>query len=189
MKRLYFILCVTMVGILLGFSGCGSKSYLQTKDESSESYQESSPGEKAKSVTESCYVQVSGAVNKPGVYQLNAGSRVYQAIEKAGGLREDACATELNQARVLTDGEMIYISTIEESQKQTSTESDDGKVDINTATVAELTELPGIGETRAQTIVEYRESNGLFSCPEDIKNVSGIGDSLYGRMAEKIKVD
>ncbi len=188
MKQLKFILGVTITAVILIFTGCGSKSYFQTGEKAEENVQETSEPEE-NSREKGCYVQVSGAVKKPGVYKLDDGSRVYQAIEKAGGLREDACATELNQARVLTDGEMIYIGTIEESQSRAPAAADDGKVNINTATVEELTKLPGIGETRAQTIVDYRESNGLFSCPEDIKKVSGIGDSLYGRMAEIIKVN
>lgn len=189
MKYIGKMLCILLLS--LGLMGCGEKSYLQTGEKEQTKIQDMEEVSELADDTEQqrYYVQVNGAVNKPGVYDLPAGSRVCHAIKKAGGLREDACATELNQARVLTDGEMIYICTQQENEEKDKAEAEDGKININTADAEELTRLPGIGETRAQTIIQYRESHGLFSCPEDIKNVSGIGDSTYAKMAEAIKVN
>lgn len=187
----YISLMLSILLLSLGLMGCGDKSYLQTGEEEQTKIQNIEDVSKQADDTmqETYYVQVNGAVNKPGVYDLPAGSRVCHAIKKAGGLREDACATELNQARVLTDGEMIYICTQEENREKDKAGADDGKININTADVEELTKLPGIGETRAQTIIQYRESYGLFSCPEDIKKVSGIGDSTYTKISDAIKVN
>lgn len=192
MKRDILIVCVTIVVGITCFTGCGTKSYLQNapEDAISEEPVESEGESESETASEAqCFVQVSGAVKKPGVYELPAGSRVYQAIEKAGGLCEDAWVQGLNQARVLTDGEMIHVNTTEEQQAKTSMESADDKININTASVKELSTLPGIGETRAQAIIDYRESNGLFSVPEDIKKVSGIGESTYQKFANSIVVD
>lgn len=187
MKRNILIVCVAMT-IGLCTAGCGTKSYL----ESVQPEEEAAQREDSEDATEQgaqCWVQISGAVKTPGVYQLPQGSRVYEAIEKAGGLREDACADELNQARVLTDGERIHVNTQTEETSEKQEQTEDGRININTASVPELTTLTGIGETRAQAIVDYRESNGLFSVPEDIKKVSGIGESTYENIANAIKTD
>lgn len=192
MKNKYLVLCVIIALVISGLMGCKSKSYLQ--EQSSVEPQEdgttsgTADAEQERS-GDDCFVQVSGAVKNPGVYQLPIGSRVYQAIEKAGGLTDDACAKDLNQARVLTDGEMIHVNTVEEVEARTSTGNGDGRVNINTATQEELTTLSGIGKTRAQTIIEYRESNGLFSTPEDLMKVSGIGESTYKKIAGAITVN
>ncbi len=188
MKRDIWIVCITIVVGITCFTGCGTKSYLQNAPEDAIS-EEATESESEAASEVQCFVQVSGAVKKPGVYGLPAGSRVFQAIEKAGGLCEDAWVQGLNQARVLTDGEMIHVNTTEEQQAKTSMESVDDKININTASLKELSTLPGIGETRAQAIIDYRESNGLFSVPDDIKKVSGIGESTYQKFADSIVVD
>lgn len=143
------------------------------------------------------YVYLCGAVVNPGVYQLVEGSRLYEAIEVAGGMLEDADVTCQNLARVLQDGEQIQILTKSEMEAmeeagiftQTgNTTSSNGLVNINTATVQELTTLSGIGESRAQAIVEYRESNGLFKNIEGIKQVTGIKEGLYEKIKDKITI-
>jgi competence protein ComEA len=151
------------------------------------------------------YVQVSGAVVSPGVYALPEGSRVYEALAMAGGMTQDACDLYLNQAVKLSDGERIYIPTAEEVAdgdfdadgaglwsnvgSVESTGSYAGLVNINTASADVLMTLQGIGETRAQAIIAYRQEHGTFSSKEDIKNVSGIGDSIYAGIADSITVD
>lgn len=192
MKKKYIALCVLIVIGIVGLIGCGRQSYLQEQGDSlarDDTAVKEAEEQDTEISRDDCFVQVSGAVKNPGVYQLPVGSRVFQAIEKAGGLRDDACAKDLNQARVLTDGEMIHVNTAEELEAEMSPGQGDDRVNINTATAEELTSLPGIGKTRAQTIIDYRESNGLFSAPEDLMKVSGIGESTYNKLSGAIKVN
>lgn len=143
------------------------------------------------------FVYVCGAVEKPGVYELSARARVFEALACAGGLKEDADEDYLNQAQVLTDGEQIYVPTKEEAQeknlsKSTSgTESGitaDGKVNINLATKEELMTLNGIGESRAESILTYRESKGDFQKIEDLMKVDGIKEGIYEKIKDSITV-
>ena len=128
----------------------------------------------------------------PGVYAFPEGSRVYEAIARAGGLTEDAYDVELNQAQLLTDGQKIYVPVVGEavtvSQNGSAGLSDDGRININTATVEELMTLTGIGETRAKSIVAYRDAHGPFAAPEDLQQVSGIGESTYRKIADAITI-
>lgn len=148
------------------------------------------------------FVHVCGAVKNPGVYELIGGSRVYEAVDMAGGFLDEADVSFINLAAVLTDGQKIYVYTLEETsslevsdyiediQNQTAVgETTSGnKININTATEAELEQLNGIGKTRAQAIIEYRNNNGRFESIESIKKVSGIGDSTYEKLKEQICV-
>lgn len=159
------------------------------------------------------YVYVCGAVASPGVYQLPAGSRVYQAIEAAGGLTENAEGRCLNQAELLTDGRQVTVYTKEEAEalgldgrQVTQQESgntsptaaagagyenagqSDAKINLNTATKEQLMTLPGIGESRAEAILEYRTSSGGFSCIEDIQNISGIKEKAFAKIKDYIEV-
>ncbi len=143
-------------------------------------------------------VHICGAVNKPGVYSLEAGSRLYQAIEAAGGFLEEAGEEYLNLAEQLSDGEKIYVPTIEEAEEESlskkelestpTKEVNDGKININTATSEKLCTLPGIGEGKAESIITYREKNGRFKCLEDIMNVEGIKEGLFQKIKDKITV-
>ncbi len=139
------------------------------------------------------YVQVAGAVHKPGVYELPEGSRVFQAIELAGGLAADAQVKSLNQAASLADGEMIWVMTMEEAAAQPSQEAldespDDGKVNLNTATKEELMGLPGIGEAKAARIVAFREENGSFKQIEDLMKIEGIKEGVFSKIEDFVKV-
>lgn len=144
------------------------------------------------------YIYVCGAVVLPGVYSLQEGSRLYEAVELAGGLTADADENCLNMARQITDGEQVVILTQEEALalKEAGTyrlsgetaAQESGLVNINTATVAELTTVSGIGASRAQAIVDYREKNGSFGSVEEIKRVDGIKDGLFSKIKDKITI-
>ena len=151
---------------------------------------------------ESIFVHVCGAVKNPGVYELPAGSRLYEAVEKAGGYAEDAAADYLNMAASLADGSRLEIPTEEEAgrlekeeksaggqQTKSAGVSADGRVNINAADIQTLCTLPGIGEGRAKAIIEYREKQGGFKKKEDIMQVSGIGEKMYARMESSLTVE
>ena len=161
------------------------------------------------------YVDVCGAVANPGVFQLAAGSRVFQAIEAAGGYLPEAALPCVNRAGVLTDGQQLYILTQEEMERQgldpaemsgasdgqmngsagtgqntgmTAQVQQDNRININTADEAQLTTLTGIGATRAQAIIAYREENGPFAAIEDIMNVQGIKEGTFAKIKDEIVV-
>lgn len=161
------------------------------------------------------YVDVCGAVANPGVFQLAAGSRVFQAIEAAGGYLPEAALTCVNRAGVLTDGQQLYILTQEEMERQgldpaemakasdgqmngsagtgqntgmVAQVQQDNRININTADEAQLTTLTGIGATRAQAIIAYREENGPFAAIEDIMNVQGIKEGTFAKIKDEIVV-
>ncbi len=147
--------------------------------------------------TEPIYVYVCGAVNSPGVYQSQVGSRLFELIEMAGGFMPEADQSHLNLARTVSDGEQIVVLTQEEiaqgmtavpENSEARVGADDGLVNINTASVSELTGVSGIGESRARAIIDYREKNGTFSSVEEIKNVDGIKDGLFAKIKDYITV-
>ncbi len=144
-------------------------------------------------------VEIAGAVINPSVVELVEGSRVYEAIEKAGGLTKDADTRSINQAEILTDGQKIYIPTKEElesSQGVTSPYSNtyntgtsqSGLININTADLNTLQQLTGVGPATAEKIISYRNENGKFNSIEDIKNINGIGDKTFEKFKDKITV-
>jgi competence protein ComEA len=139
-------------------------------------------------------VHITGAVPRPGVYALPQGARVQDAISAAGGFLAEAEKSQINLAALLEDGEKLDIPYLEGASPVLSTLEPEGVtsttelIDINTASSVELEELPGIGPTTAQKIVEYREQNGPFLSPEDIINVSGIGPGTYERIKDLITV-
>ena len=148
--------------------------------------------------TGNIFIYVCGAVREPGVYVLQKGSRVYEAIRMAGGMTPEANEAFVNQARVLVDGEQITVFTKEETEglDPETFEYDvpaagpvsQGKININKATAEELTSLSGIGEAKALAIIEYRETNGAFRETADIMKVSGIGEALYNKIKDDIDV-
>lgn len=134
-------------------------------------------------------VDVSGAVHAPGVYLLDNGARVYQAVEMAGGLREDADRDSINQAAFLKDGEKVRIYTVEESVELQKSQEESGMVNLNTASLQQLCTLAGIGESRAKDIIAYREEYGSFENVEEIMNVSGIKETTFQKIRDKIVVE
>ncbi len=134
-------------------------------------------------------VHIVGAVEKPGVYHLPDGARIYELLELCGGLTAEADGETVNQARPLFDGEQVQIYLVGEIPSMASSGGSSGaKININRATAAELTALPGIGEVRAGQIVDHREKNGLFKDTREIMDVGGIGEKTYQSIVELITV-
>ncbi len=158
------------------------------------------------------WVHVCGAVKEPDVYELPAGSRVYEAVQAAGGFAEDADSNYVNQVQKLSDGVKLVIPTTAQTEELAAQEKDGavvgvtdagtetadsggspatsagGRVNINTASEAELCNIPGIGKTRAAAIVAYRQEKGGFTSIEDIMNVSGIKEGTYEKIKDTITV-
>lgn len=137
-------------------------------------------------------VDVKGQVKQPGVYELESDARVLDAVDIAGGLSDEADSQKVNLAQKVTDQMMIYIPAVGEELPEEIEQSEEakegGSININTADAMELTRLKGIGEVRAQSIIEYRESNGLFQTIEEIKQVSGIGEGIFEGIKDEIIV-
>lgn len=156
-------------------------------------------------------VYICGAVKHPGVYKFTAGSRVNDAVNAASGFKKGAARTAINQARVLEDGEQITIPTLKQVKRKQLSEITDGDnfqdkttdnentdsseresqdtlININTASAGELTSLSGIGQNRADAIIEYRQSNGKFQSIEDIMKIPGIKQGIFNKIKNKISV-
>jgi len=180
----------------LCLSGCGSDNAIEyeVSSESVSDVEELPVPETSETAVEgNIFIYICGAVNAPGVYELPSGSRVFEAVEAAGGLSAEADTRSLNQAELLTDGEQITVYTVWEvsasgAAGEPGVNEDDGLVNINTADVSELMTLPGIGEARAGAIIAYRERHGAFETAQDICNVTGIKEKLYARIENLIKV-
>ncbi len=147
------------------------------------------------------YVDVDGAVVRPGVYRLKEGARVSQALDAAGGLTVEADVTGLNRASKITDGQKIYVPTVGEQQAAAAVGgaessaattpgagSSSGLVNINTASAAELQTLSGIGPSMAQSIIDERTKNGAFASVDDLMRVSGIGEKKLAKIKDCICV-
>lgn len=147
------------------------------------------------------YIDISGAVVNPGVYELEEGDRVIDVLRACGGLSVEAdrpwVEQNINRARPIKDGEKIYIpsvqdvrSKIEDLRIETGQvlSNQTGLVNINRATVAELDRLPGVGPAIAQRIIDYRQEKGGFVSVEEIKLVSGIGDKMFENIKDLIEI-
>ncbi len=162
------------------------------------------------------YIHICGAVKNPDVYEVKADTRLVDIIKLAGGLTKDAAGDYINQAALVEDGQKVYIPTKEEvkellpdgflsnssndsnsmksntsSGKNTAAESSTGsnKVNINIASAEELMTLTGIGEAKAASIIAYRQEHGGFKGIEEIKNISGIKDSVFNKISDRITVN
>lgn len=163
----------------------------------------------AQTKSEKQFIDVKGSVQNPGVYEFKENDRVIDAIELAGGLTKDANTSNINLSQKLYSEMVIYVynnseiknndilscdtickpNIIEVNNCVSSNNSNSNEIiNINTATLEELTGISGIGESKAKSIIEYRETNGLFKFIEDIKNISGIGDSLFEKIKNNITV-
>ena len=199
--------------LLLGGTGCSRETVVldsedmvlvdellgETGQKGMEAYNQNVTNEKASAeavtkadgVEESTlFVHICGQVVSPGVYELPLGSRIYEAVEAAGGFTQEAEQNYVNLAQVLEDGLQIEIPDKEGAleKKQQEAAAADGLVDINTATKQQLCTLPGVGEGKADSIIAYRESNGGFSSIEEIMKVEGIKEGMFARIKDKICV-
>lgn len=133
------------------------------------------------------YVYVCGHVNSPGVYQLSGNARVYDALQLAGGVTEDGNPEALNQAECMTDGQTLYVPGIDEDvEEQTQQSAEDGLININQADRETLMTLPGIGESKADMIIQYREEHGAFQSVEELMDIPGIKEGVFNKMKGKI---
>ncbi len=150
-------------------------------------------------ITNTIEVYICGKVKNPGVYEIGDGARIIDLLELAGGPDENACLEIINLARVLIDGQRIYIPSEEEIAGGNSLFYTDNYsigynspesivVNINTANLRELESLPGIGPVIASNIIEYRNKNGLFKKKEELKNVTGIGEKKYEEISKFISI-
>lgn len=136
-------------------------------------------------------VYICGAVLRPGVYEMEAGSRIVSAVEAAGGFLPEAATEAVNLAKRLEDGMQIVVPTMEEAEAKKAEvfRQEAGMVNLNTASVEELCKLSGIGEAKAEAILAYRTEIGVFSSIEQLKEVTGIGDSLFNQIKESIYIE
>lgn len=183
-----------VIGVLVGLLLAGG-IYASTREPQGESVQL-----RPAPTPEPLRVHVAGAVVRPGVYNLDDGSRVADAIEAAGGFLVEADKNSLNLAAFLEDGERLdvpYVAGFVAEEEQgfvvisegtPSPLAGDGLININTASIEELDKLPGIGQTTAIRIIDYRTLNGPFAAIEDIINVSGIGTATYEEIKDLITV-
>ena len=143
-------------------------------------------------VEQTVMIDVAGAVVNPGVYSLPLNARVFEAIKAAGGLKKGADASDVNQARILKDGEQIYIYPTSQSLTSSSGSKKpvrkNGPIMINRASVKEFESLDGIGPVLANRIVAFRKINGPFTAIEDLMKVPGIGSSTFAKFKEKLRV-
>ena len=193
-------------------AGCGARSdeiLLESQEDTSDTVEETEQEEREMtdeipSVTpepQEIFVDVCGAVNQPGVYEMDPDSRVFQAIEAAGGMTEEASGISVNQAQPLSDGQQVYVPTVQEAEEGSFVPAvpettgtgeimgtEDGIVNLNTADAETLKTLSGIGDSKAQAILAYREEHGGFSSIEEIMQVPGIKESTFSMIKDKIAV-
>lgn len=239
-QKIVIIIVITVITAGVGYFAYATETEKQNETNLEIAKTEEKEGDEKENKEEKIIVHLSGAVEKEGIIELDENSRIADAIEKAGGIKENACIDEINLAYKLEDGMKIYIPTKEECKKQqeekkqliqtetsgisnsnsqesqnknattssgaaanagktnsgstsiTGTSSNNtakqGKVNINTASQTELETLPGIGPSTALKIVNYRKEKGKFKKIEDIKEVSGIGDSKYNKIKDLITI-
>ena len=139
-------------------------------------------------------VDVKGAVKSPGIYDLPVGSRINDAVQKAGGLTDNADSKSINLAQRISDEALVYVPTKEEATNQEAYSNatktkENKKVNLNKASLEELKQVKGLGAKRAQDIIDHRESNGKFKSVDELKKVSGIGAKTIEKLKEYVTVD
>lgn len=209
----YFAVAFLIVLTVIWHSGCGNKAdgqgdgleQMSVSDISRNDAPEENSGsvrEDAQNVDtlsdddrETVFVYVCGAVHSPGVYEMEKDARVFEAVRMAGGVTDEAAEESVNQARTVADGEQIYVPTREEAERlgtgvvgEIVTGETDGKVNINTAGKEELMMLTGIGEAKAQSILDYRQEHGRFSDIEELMQIEGIKEGVFNKIKDDIMI-
>ncbi|MBP3900991.1 MAG: helix-hairpin-helix domain-containing protein [Blautia sp.] len=211
-RFLYRPVILSMICIcIFSSSGCTSRTerFLEENTEAFTVEEQSDTGEEEKTeeqdeqasaVPSIIYVDVCGHVERPGVYTFTEGSRIYEAIEAAGGFTEDAAVTAVNRAEFLSDAMQLYIPSQEEfcgagdqampevAAAGAAAEIDDGLIDLNTAGMDQLCELPGIGESKASAILAYRDKYGPFSSIDELMQVNGIKEGTFAKIKDRIAI-
>ncbi|MGN0243214.1 MAG: helix-hairpin-helix domain-containing protein [Lachnospiraceae bacterium] len=193
-KKLVVVLICFLFAFIGVLSGCSKSSderiYQTTENLVS---QGSSVVMDENSMEQEVVVYVCGRVRNPGVYTLTEGDRVYHAIEAAGGFCKNAAVDDWNLADRLTDGQKIDVFSKKQARRKRKKEKQQsqmtpGTVNLNNASKEELMTLPGIGESKADSILAYRTEHGLFSSVEDIMKISGIKEGVFHQIKDKIAV-
>lgn len=193
-KTLVKILCVMLILVVAAVLRIYDSSKADITIESAETAQESNDAEEVHDGTQTIFVDIGGAVVNPGVYQVTKDTRLYEVIDMAGGLKEDADMDSVNRASFVEDCQKIIIPVKGSSQNNGADGPSvsvspgitaEGLVNINTATLDELKTLNGIGDVIAERIIEYRASNA-FKSKEDIMSVNGIGKVIYEKIKDHI---
>lgn len=203
-QRKIIIIIAILVIILLGWKYYDSKNYEEVNSQEILATNTKKENKNSNEEEDMMAVHITGEVKKSGVVKIKEGSRIEDIIEAAGGLTENADITNVNLAFVVEDGMKIRIPSInEEKTDEDYITEDSGKgvimtdentstsssvININTASESELEQLPGIGPSISSRIIEYRNKNGKFKSIEDIKNVTGVGDSKFEKIKDLIKI-
>lgn len=177
------LIVILLIGSLAIRSSANSNKHIEKEVSKSNS-------EMDEKVEENVVIDISGEVKNPGIYKMKGRVRLYEVIEKAGGLKEEANINSINQARYVNDGEKILIPSmknLDNKESITDNSSSDNLININFATKEELMKLPGVGDVTANRIIEYREKSS-FTKKEDIKNVNGIGEATYKKIESMISI-
>ncbi|MGO2082421.1 helix-hairpin-helix domain-containing protein [Vagococcus sp.] len=206
----FLVTLVILVGVVIGINQKGEETLA---DELKEEQYSASTSEKVKEVkeeneikikkSEEAYVDVKGAVKKPGMYPVEKNMRIFDVIKLAGGLTEEADLNQLNYAQKVMDQMVIYV--LKKGEKNpikeltvtngtnvdniTNQEKDQEKTNINTAELEDLKKLNGIGQKKAEAIKLYREENGLFKKVEDLTKVKGIGEKTFESLKQSITIE
>ena len=208
-KEYKIIVICAILGLVLGgffllkpvVQAPAKESNLQTevttvsKDSASEKEEKSQKSETEEVVEKDLItVDVKGAVKSPGIYDLPVGSRINDAVQKAGGLTDNADSKSINLAQRISDEALVYVPTKEETTSQeahsnASNTKENKKVNLNKASLEELKQVKGLGGKRAQDIIDHRETNGKFKSVDDLKKVSGIGAKTVEKLKEYVTVD
>ncbi len=194
MKRMKMAILILLLAVIP--TGCGrTEPYLETFSTAEETETAKTPETELADLpepeeekeTDTVYIYVCGEVNAPGVYALSDGSRIFEALALAGGLTEEADTTVINQAEPVTDGMMIRIPKAGEAVAEAE-EPSDGRINLNTATADQLMTLPGIGSSKAESIIAYREEHGAFRDITELMQIPGIKEGVFSKLKEKVKV-
>ncbi|WP_338470316.1 helix-hairpin-helix domain-containing protein [Niallia sp. XMNu-256] len=190
----FLVIGAIVVYYIVGVDHNKTSSMLNNDWMEQESLEENETDQSPLAVEEKIVVDVKGAVHSPGVYECQPGDRVKDVIERAGGLLEHADQNSINLAMKLEDEMVLYFPVVGEeiidvtNGRGIGVEKGDGKININKASQSELQTLTGIGPSKADAIIEFREQNGPFKAIEDLKKISGIGEKTFEKLKDEISI-